>query len=445
MTDLPAAGFFSIPGRSNAEAKQAQDDMLAFVRQMLGGQPETTLTLTGDAVVPTRGMHAIDTETGAATDNLANLATSNLPDGALLMIRGVSAARVVTVKHNAGGSGQIALFGAADVLLDAPSKRLLLQRVGANWEEVDRFKFLTFPVPIALGGTGAATPAAARAALGITEGGYPADGRLTLASGVPVTAGDVVGASTLFYAPYIGNRIALFDGTSWGVFAFTERSLALSGLVSGRMYDVFLWNNAGTLALELTAWTDNSNRAAALVRQDGVLVRAGALTRRFLGSICTTGTATTEDSAQRRRVKNYYNRVDRDLGRVETAASWTYTSSAWRQANANAANQFDFVTDVAEDVAEATVMAYASNSSGWTCSVGVGVNSTSANSAQIRRGSANSSSGGTAHAHWRGVPPIGLNTIAWLESSSPNATTTWTGTALNGDNGQSGIIGRVRA
>jgi hypothetical protein len=141
MTDLPVAAFFSNASRTNAEAKQGQDDMLGFIRQMLGGQAESTLTLLSDAATPTRGTHAIDTEAAAASDDLANLVTTNLPDGSFLLIRAVSAARVVTVKHNAGGSGQMALFGAVDAVLDATSKWLLLKRTGANWEEVARFGF----------------------------------------------------------------------------------------------------------------------------------------------------------------------------------------------------------------------------------------------------------------------------------------------------------------
>lgn len=141
MTDLPVAAFFTDPDRTNAQAKLGQDDMLAFIRQMLGGQAETTLTVASDVATPTRGTHAIDTEGAAASDDLKNLATTNLPDGSFLLIRAVSAARVVTVKHNAGGSGQIALFGAVDAVLDATSKWLLLKRTGANWEEVARFGF----------------------------------------------------------------------------------------------------------------------------------------------------------------------------------------------------------------------------------------------------------------------------------------------------------------
>lgn len=301
------------------------------------------------------------------------------------------------------------------------------------------------PLPISAGGTGATSAAGARAALGLPDSaGYPADGRLTLTTGVPVTTGDVTAASTLFYTPYVGNRIALFDGTNWSVRTFTERSLALSGLTANRPHDVFIWDNAGTLALELTAWTSDTARATALVRQDGVWVRSGAATRRYLGTIYTTGATTTEDSEANRFVSNAYNRVSKQQQRVDTTASWTYTLSAWRQANGSAANQYRFVTGLAEEMAEAAVTVYAINTGGNSVNVGVGVNSTTVNSAQIRRGIANSSSGGNPTAHWRGVPAIGLTTIAWLEASTAAGTTTWRGGDFGGDLGQSGIIGSVR-
>lgn len=137
MTALPAASYFT-GSITNLQAKQAQDDMLAFVRQLLGGAAESTLTLSSDAATPTGGCHSIDSQAAASTDNLANLATTNLPDGSFLMIRAANASHVITVKHNAGGAGQIALAGAVDYVLDTTSKWLLLKRTSTNWEEIFR-------------------------------------------------------------------------------------------------------------------------------------------------------------------------------------------------------------------------------------------------------------------------------------------------------------------
>jgi hypothetical protein len=95
----------------------------------------------------------------------------------------------------------------------------------------------------------------------------PPCGRLTLTTGLPVTTADVTGASatTLYYAPYGGcNQIDLFDGTTWARNAFAQISIAVPATTS-QMYDVFAYDNAGVVALELTAWTNDTTRATALV------------------------------------------------------------------------------------------------------------------------------------------------------------------------------------
>jgi hypothetical protein len=74
------------------------------------------------------------------------------------------------------------------------------------------------------------------------------------------------------------------------VAAFSEVSASLSGLTPNTNYDVLGYNNSGTLALDLVAWTNGTTRATALARQDGVLVKSGATTRRYLGTLRTTGT-----------------------------------------------------------------------------------------------------------------------------------------------------------
>jgi len=133
-------------------------------------------------------------------------------------------------------------------------------------------------------------------------------GRLTVESGVAVSTSDQTGKSNLYFTPYRGNKVALYDGSRWKLYAFSEVSLSLTSLTSGKNYDVFLYDNSGTLTLELSAaWTNNTTRADALSTQDGVTVKSGAATRRWLGTIRTTGATTTEDSATKRFVANAYN------------------------------------------------------------------------------------------------------------------------------------------
>jgi hypothetical protein len=147
-------------------------------------------------------------------------------------------------------------------------------------------------------------------------------GRLTLTSGTPVTTSDVTAAGTLYFTPYGGGLVSLYSGSAWATYALTERSLALT-LTSANNYDVFLYNNSGTLTLETLIWTNDTTRATALVLQDGVLVKSGATTRRYLGTIRASGTNTTEDSAARRFVWNFYNRTAFRDYRPDLADTWT--------------------------------------------------------------------------------------------------------------------------
>src|SRR3990167_7040004 len=128
------------------------------------------------------------------------------------------------------------------------------------------------------------------------------DGRLTLTSGTPVTTADVTGATSIYFAPFKGNRIGLYDGSSaWAIYTFTELTLALGTLTSGLPYDVFAYDSSGTVTLEALAWTNGTTRATALTTQNGVLVKTGATTRRYLGTFYTTATTTTESSRRDRK------------------------------------------------------------------------------------------------------------------------------------------------
>jgi hypothetical protein len=241
--------------------------------------------------------------------------------------------------------------------------------------------------------------------------------RLTLTTAVPVTTSDVTGAGTLYAALYKGNKVSLFDGTRWKVYMFTERSLALS-LTSGKNYDVFLYDNAGTLTLELSAaWTNDTTRADALALQDGVYVKSGATTRRYLGTIRASGTNTTEDSLLKRYVWNYYNRVPRPMSVIDTTNSWTYATAAWRYSNNSSANRLEYVVGLNEDRVVAHALSQASTGSGIACSNGIGVDSSTANSAQqfIESSNPTAAGSGDLFAQYRGYPGIGFHFIAWIE------------------------------
>jgi len=242
-----------------------------------------------------------------------------------------------------------------------------------------------------------------------------AQGRLTLTTALPVTTSDVTAAGTLYWTPYHGDQIGLYDGASaWTVLAFAETSLSLT-LTSGKPYDIFAYNNSGTLALESLVWTNDTTRATALVMQNGILVKSGATTRRYLGTIYASGTNTTEDSISKRYVWNYYNRALRSLRVIDTTDNWNYSTTAWQQANANAANKVNIIVGVSEDIVTAIVVGETSSAAGGIAgAVGVGIDSTTVNSAQTLHEMVGSSAP-TGVATYRGYPGIGQHAINWIE------------------------------
>lgn len=268
------------------------------------------------------------------------------------------------------------------------------------------------------------------------------DLRLTTETGVPVSTSDRTAQSTLYLTFHEGNHISLYNGTKWLDLTISEDiQLALSGLTSGKNYDVFAYNNSGTVALELSAaWTDDNTRADALIRVDGVLVKSGTNTRRYLGTIRTTSTTTTEDSKTKRFVWNNNNRVRRGMVVTEGTDSWSYTTGTWRQANGSSANQVEYVTGDASILVDANVLGLAYINNAVYGGVAIGLSSTTAPS-----GTYNLMYSGTGDEYatptgaYNGQPGLGYFYLAWLERGGAGTCT------FIGDNGANGGQTGLRA
>jgi hypothetical protein len=208
----------------------------------------------------------------------------------------------------------------------------------------------------------------------------PCQGRLTLTSATPVTTADVTAATNLYFTPYNGNQLSLYDGTSWRLYNFAEISLVSPALTSGKNYDVYVYDNSGTLTLELSqAWTNDTTRADALALQDGVYCKSGALTRRYVGTIRASGANQMEDSAANRLVWNLYNRVPRQLKKVDATASWAYSTGSFRSFNNSTANRVGIVCGLNDIPVILDMISNIVTSSGnVNASVGIGLDSTSA-------------------------------------------------------------------
>jgi len=281
--------------------------------------------------------------------------------------------------------------------------------------------------------------------------------RLTLTSGSAVTTADVTGASTMYLTEFTSNMLALWDGTEWAIKQTPQVSFTFSGsefvppvsanaITSGSNYDMFVaWvNNAVTL--EKVKWTSSTARSSALTRKDGVVVKSGDPTRRYVGTIRGTGTNTTEDSVTSRFVWNMYNRVTRKLKVTESTNSWTYSTATWRQVRLTSTNKFEYVVGLSEDPVSVVARALAICSGGaHPMASGVGIDSSLTNSADVFGTNAYNAFATTVDAPYTGYPGLGYHAIVWLEAAGGVATMTWYGNAGNPTFFQSGMTGNIRA
>lgn len=246
------------------------------------------------------------------------------------------------------------------------------------------------------------------------------EGRLTLTTGTPVMTSTVTAATTVYFTPYKGNYIALYDGSAdWDVVQFTEISLSLSGYTANKNYDIWCYNNGGTATLESTVWTDNTTRATALAKQDGVYVKSGATTRRYLGTIRINSSGGQCDfelgglavggAIQSLYVWNYYNRVPVTTYTGDTTDYWIYTGG-WRSANNSATYRLDLIVGVQEDIITASYNCYIYTSG--TANVGVGYDTTLAFSGSP----SGMYAGQYAFAEYRTQPTAGYHYVQAVEA-----------------------------
>jgi hypothetical protein len=267
--------------------------------------------------------------------------------------------------------------------------------------------------------------------------------RLTPTSGTPVVTGDANAVGTLYMTPYNGNQIALYNGTRWNVRTSAEISISLASTSANNAYDVFCYDNAGTPTLELQVWSTATARSVALVYQDGVLVKSGAPTRRYLGSFyChtngqTASSLTNTGATTGRYIFNYYNRVLLRMQRFESTASWAYTGG-YRQANGSTVNQLNFFIGVVEDAVACSQTGLANiNSANSGALTAIGLNSTTSplNGSVAFLNSQIINYATYASSTINATPTLGLNYLSWMEYGNAAGCTFFGSTYGQGING----------
>jgi len=186
-----------------------------------------------------------------------------------------------------------------------------------------------------------------------------AGGRLTLTSGTPVTVTDAASGTNgpFYYTPYLHDRIALWNGSNWTVYQFSEMLVSL-GYGAGSITDVFMAWNSGSPALSggTNPWGSSTSRGTPTITQlDGVWVLSSDHTQRYLGTLLYSGSGIVSDGVAFRGVWNVNNRVTRGMLKTNTT-SHTYGTVTWREWNGGTAEKLNFVTGLNEDALRMSVI-----------------------------------------------------------------------------------------
>ena len=133
VPSLPASAYLGNAARTNGEMQQAFDDQRDVVALQPGAVAPTELTISSGSVTPTGGVHTIDTESDAASDDLDTIAITNHEEGSIIVISAENTARTVVLKD---GVDNLHIAAGADLSLDNDTKFVGFMRVGTDWYEI---------------------------------------------------------------------------------------------------------------------------------------------------------------------------------------------------------------------------------------------------------------------------------------------------------------------
>lgn len=292
-------------------------------------------------------------------------------------------------------------------------------------------------------------------------------GYLTPTSGTAIITGDSTSATAVYYTPYVGNCVPIYNGSWMQAYFFSELTLALSSSqAASQIYDVFAFLNSGTVTIGTgpawsTATPGSCSRGAGagttqLSRVNGLMVNTVSMSVRngastytvaasqgtYLGSLYMDGTngqvSCYRSWGQSRKwgIWNAYNRTPVFLKAGDSTASWTYATATYRASNNNSANCMNVFCGLAEEVVVINfgqrILATA-NTSGVP-KIGIGINSTSSPSGLVGVFKAYDGGSGdtnTVYSSWRQSPFLGVNAVTALEQGAGDSTTTYYGTESN--------------
>jgi hypothetical protein len=273
-------------------------------------------------------------------------------------------------------------------------------------------------------------------------------GRLSLTSAVAVQKADVVGGTTVYYVPYIHDQLPVVGLTlGSGVNLALDSNSGHTGYQqSGKLFDLFLYNNSGTLLLGTgPAWTSSTARSAAIDQTTvaGIWTNTSTMTLKTdatsgtisaaAGSALYVGTmyasangqctcqfnpaAASGGAAPIVGLFNAYNSVPVVCQQQDSKTSWTYNTATFRPSDNSTSNRITFVDGLGVIFTRGDLFGFAEDSN--AAQMGINLNSTTATPIAVVQWAANLSAGvETGYIGQPFTPVLGLNYIQAMEWAS---------------------------
>lgn len=410
---------------------------------------------------------------------------TTLVDGQLCFVRALHANATTTPTFSPNGLTAHTITkdgGAAVAVGDIPGA---LAEIALRYNLANtRWELLTTPLAQLAASSllgnptgGTLTPGAVSLGAGLAFNGSalaislvsPPQGRLTLTTLTPVLATDASAQSTVYYTPYIGNTLPIYNGSSFAVTAFTELSMVMSGanFASGAIYDFFVVNDSGTIRLgigpvwsTLTAGSGSRGTGAGtteIQRLNGIWTNKNIMTLRYaagstvsipvnqatyVGSMQMDSTNSqvscflSYGQSRKWGIWNAYNRVPIIMQGGDGTASWLYNAATWRESNGGATNFISTFTGLPEELVQARfiqTLQLQDNNNTSKANIGIGYNSTTVPSGRVgvsENGFAvvgGFTTQNDAVAEYTAPPLIGINNINALENGNSSAAATFFG------------------
>jgi hypothetical protein len=269
-------------------------------------------------------------------------------------------------------------------------------------------------------------------------------GRLTLSPATPVMTGTVSGATTVYYTPFRGRAVPLWNGSTFVMTdtggelsqATTDTTKSPAAVTTNSSYDYFAWSDSGTIRCTRgPAWSSDTARGTGagtteLEMVNGFLVNKVAITNGpdaryglYVGTVRSNGSSQIDwifgaigvgGTAGSFGVWNAYNRLAVSTMVRDSTNSWTYSTAAWRAANNSLTMRVSMIRGLNETPVQAQYMSLMSASSGGNNQViGIGVDSTTAFSGIT--GFVNQTNAASGIAAYADLPGLGWHYLSAIE------------------------------